>query len=190
MADCRRIARWVLALTTSGGERLAEARTGKNPTAPVGLIAAAVGIRPARGVRGRERRRAAVPRPGDALGGRRPGVSKGLLPRAARWAASRPSCWSGRRTSPPLPICWAGRSTRCTKGDLRPRDGRMGLDANRRRRRRCASITEKQRVLASRASNPAVRPGTEALAIEFGCGGTSRDGGSGPTGSGIRGKSD
>jgi hypothetical protein len=37
----------VLALTTSGGERLAEARTGRNPTAPAGRVAEAVGIRPA-----------------------------------------------------------------------------------------------------------------------------------------------
>ena len=34
----------VLALTTSGGERLAEARTAE-PTTPVGRLAAAVGIR-------------------------------------------------------------------------------------------------------------------------------------------------
>ena len=35
----------VLALTTSGGERLAEARTGRNR--PAGRVAEAVGIRPA-----------------------------------------------------------------------------------------------------------------------------------------------
>jgi hypothetical protein len=34
----------VLALTTSGGERLAEARTGKKQTPPFGRIAAAVGM--------------------------------------------------------------------------------------------------------------------------------------------------
>jgi hypothetical protein len=36
-------------------------------------------------------------------------------------------------------------------------------------------IAEKRRVLGSRASNLALRPGTEALAIEFGCAGTSSD---------------
>jgi hypothetical protein len=51
-----------------------------------------------------------------------------------------------------------------------------------RRRQRCALITEKRRVLDSRTGTPAVWPRTEAVAIEFGCGGTSRDGGSGLTG--------
>src|ERR1700738_4573183 len=57
----------VLALTTSGGERLAEARTGRNRR----HLLVAVGIRPAGWLRGCERRRSVVPRSGDALGGRR-----------------------------------------------------------------------------------------------------------------------
>jgi hypothetical protein len=51
----------VLALTTSGGERLAEARHQQELTPPLGRIAAAVGVRPARRLRGCERRRAVVP---------------------------------------------------------------------------------------------------------------------------------
>ena len=43
----------------------------QEPAASVGRVAAAVGVWPARRLRGCERRRAAVPRPGDALGGRR-----------------------------------------------------------------------------------------------------------------------
>jgi len=61
----------VLALTTSGGERLAEARTGKNRRhLLVGLLRQSV-FGPRR-LRGPERRRAVVPRSGDALGGWRP----------------------------------------------------------------------------------------------------------------------
>jgi len=51
----------MLALTTSGGERLAEARTGKNRRHLLGRVAAAGGIRAAGRLRGRERRRAVVP---------------------------------------------------------------------------------------------------------------------------------
>ena len=59
-------------LTDTGADTLADARTGKNGPPPTGRLAAAVGIRPARRLRGRERCRSAVSRPGDALGGRRP----------------------------------------------------------------------------------------------------------------------
>jgi hypothetical protein len=52
-------ARW---RETGGGAHRQE------PTAPLGRVAAAVGIRPAGRLRGRERRRAVVPRSGDALG--------------------------------------------------------------------------------------------------------------------------
>src|ERR1700730_15073267 len=38
------------------------------------------------------------------------------LPRPARWAASRPNGWRGRKPSPLLPICRANGSTRCTSG--------------------------------------------------------------------------
>ena len=59
----------VLALTTSGGERLAETRTGKNRRHLwVGLLRQSVFGRLA-GYEG-ERRRSVVPRSGDALGGR------------------------------------------------------------------------------------------------------------------------
>jgi hypothetical protein len=51
-------------------------------------------------------------------------------------------------------------------------------------------ITEGRRILASRTGSPAVRLRTETVAVEFGCGGTSRGGGSGLTGPGIRGMSD
>jgi len=43
-------------------------------------------------------------------------------------------------------------------------------------------ITEKRRVQDPRKGTPAVWLRTEAIAIEFRCAGTSRDGGSGPTG--------
>ena len=59
----------VLGLTTSGGERLAEARTGGNRRHLLSRIAAAVGIRPAGWLQGCERRQSVVPRSGDALGG-------------------------------------------------------------------------------------------------------------------------
>ena len=45
----------------------------------------------------------------------------------------------------------------------------------------CALITEKRRVLDPRKGTPAVWLRTEAIAIEFRCAGTSRDGGSGST---------
>src|ERR1700731_3750956 len=62
----------VLALTTSGGERLAEARTGRNRRhLLVGLLRQSVFGRLAGGLRGCERRRSVVPRSGHALGGRR-----------------------------------------------------------------------------------------------------------------------
>ena len=61
----------VLALSTSGGERLGEARTGRNRRhLLVGLLRQSVFGRLA-GLRGCERRRSVVPRSGDALGGRR-----------------------------------------------------------------------------------------------------------------------
>jgi hypothetical protein len=66
----------VLTLTTSGGDRLAEARAGKNRRhLLVGLLTAAVGIRAAGRIGGRGRRRAFVPRSGDALGGWRRGTN-------------------------------------------------------------------------------------------------------------------
>lgn len=40
-----------------------------------------------------------------------------------------------------------------------------------------ALIRDKQRASGTGAGNPTVRPQTEALAIEFGCGGTSGGGG-------------
>src|SRR5215471_6004141 len=61
-----------LGLTNMGADRLADARTGKNGRHRSGT-AAAIGVRAAGRLRGRERRRAAMPRSGDALGGRRPG---------------------------------------------------------------------------------------------------------------------
>src|SRR5712691_7796785 len=61
----------VLALTTSGGHRLAEARTGKNRRhLLVGLLRQSIFGRFA-GYEDGKRRRAVVPRSGDALGGRR-----------------------------------------------------------------------------------------------------------------------
>src|SRR6266481_4297519 len=78
----------VLALTMSGGERLAEARAGKNRRhLLVGLL----------------RQSAAAHR---WVG----------LPRPARWDASRPNGWPGRRTLPRLPICLGIGSTPCTGG--------------------------------------------------------------------------
>ena len=59
-------------LTDMGGDMLADARTGKNGRHRLVGLAAPVGVRAAGRLRGRERRRAAVPRPGDALGGWRP----------------------------------------------------------------------------------------------------------------------
>jgi len=88
----------------------------QEPTPPVGRVAAAVGIRPAGWLRGCERRRSVVPRSGDALGGRRQSGPWIGLPQPARWAASRPNGWQGRKTSPRLPICRANGSTRCTSG--------------------------------------------------------------------------
>ncbi len=62
-----------LDLTDTGADRLADARTGKNGRHRLVRVAASIGIRAAGRLRGCERRRAAVPRPGDALGSRRPG---------------------------------------------------------------------------------------------------------------------
>src|SRR5580700_9564812 len=64
----------VLALTTTGGEILADARTGKNGRHQlVGLPRQSVFGRLA-GYERRERCRAVVPRSGNALGGRRSGT--------------------------------------------------------------------------------------------------------------------
>src|ERR1700676_2317449 len=54
----------VLALTMSGGERLAEARTGRNRRHLLVGLLRPVGVRSASRLRGRERRGAAVPRSG------------------------------------------------------------------------------------------------------------------------------
>jgi hypothetical protein len=61
-----------LGLTGTAGDVLADVGSGKR-SSPVGPLAAAVGIRPACRLRGRGRCRAAVPRSGHALVGRRPG---------------------------------------------------------------------------------------------------------------------
>src|ERR1700693_891070 len=60
----------VLALTHKRRWEIGGATHRPEPTAPFGRVAAAVGIRAAGRLRGRERRRAGVPRPGDAVGGR------------------------------------------------------------------------------------------------------------------------
>ena len=62
-----------LHLTDTAADKLADARTGKNGRHRLaGLLRQSV-FGTAGRLRGRERRRAAVPRPGNALGGRRPG---------------------------------------------------------------------------------------------------------------------
>ena len=50
-----------LGLSAMAGERLADARTGKNGRHALGGHVAAVGVRAARRIRGRQRRRAASP---------------------------------------------------------------------------------------------------------------------------------
>src|SRR6478672_11065397 len=52
--------------------------------------------------------------PGQKM--RRAKAPMGQAASAARWAASRPNGWRGRKTSPLLPICRANGSTRCTSG--------------------------------------------------------------------------
>src|SRR6266446_1889829 len=98
----------VLALTTSGSERLAEARTGRNRRhLLVGLLRQSVFGRLA----GYEDVNDADRLCRDPA--MRPWIG---LPRPARWAASRPNGWRGRKTSPLSPICRANGSTRCTSG--------------------------------------------------------------------------
>ena len=59
-------------LTDTGADTLADARTGKNGRHRLAGLLRQFGVWAACWLRGRERRRAAVPRSGDALGGRRP----------------------------------------------------------------------------------------------------------------------
>jgi hypothetical protein len=59
-----------LGLTDTGADRLADARIGKNGRHRLAGFAAPIGVRAAGRLRGRERRRAAESRPGNALGGR------------------------------------------------------------------------------------------------------------------------
>ena len=61
-----------LHLTDIAADKLADARTGKNGRHRLAGLAP-IGVRAAGWLRGRERRRTAVPRPGNALGGWRPG---------------------------------------------------------------------------------------------------------------------
>src|SRR6202040_1534773 len=104
-----------LALSASGGERLAEARTGRNRRhLLVGLLRQSVFARLA----GYEDENDADrlcrdPAMRWVVGGKAP---MGQAASAARWAASRPNGWRGRKTSPLLPICRASGSTRCTSG--------------------------------------------------------------------------
>src|SRR6202166_2190636 len=94
----------VLALTTSGGERLAEARTGKNRRhLLVGLLRQSVFGRLA----GYEDVNDAERLWHDPAMGWWSATERlrGPPPLPARWAASRPSGWPGQRTSPPSPIC-------------------------------------------------------------------------------------
>src|ERR1700704_4536613 len=103
----------VLALTTSGGERLAEARTGRNRRhLLVGLLRQSVFARLAgyEDVNDADR---LCRDPAMRWAVKRRWVK---LPRPARWGASRPNGWRGRKTSPLLPICRAKGSTRCTSG--------------------------------------------------------------------------
>jgi hypothetical protein len=96
-----------LGLTGTAGDVLADVGSGKR-SSPVGPLAAAVGIRPAcrlRG-RGRGRCRAAVPRSGHALVGRRPGdrreaASAGQpnsVPDGGSWRSTRRTSCGGRLT--------------------------------------------------------------------------------------------
>ena len=81
----------VLALTTSGGDRLAEARTGRNRRhLLVGLLRQSVFGRLA-GYEDVKRCREAVPRPRRCAGCSATRRLPALLPRPARWGASRPS---------------------------------------------------------------------------------------------------
>jgi hypothetical protein len=99
------------------GCRYAGRRAHQQERSPqAGGAAAPIGIRAAGRLRGRERRREAVPRPSRwSATARLPA----LLPRRARWAASRQSGSAGPRTLPLSPICPAGGSTRCTSADRR-----------------------------------------------------------------------
>src|SRR6266851_6806330 len=106
-----------LALTASGGERLAEALTGKNRRHfLVGLLR--------QSVFGRLAGYEDVNDPIDYAATRQCGWSAARrqwagLPRPARWGASRPSGWCGRTTLLPSPTCRASGSTRCTSGASR-----------------------------------------------------------------------
>src|SRR5271165_4009809 len=107
-----------LALTASGGERLAEARTGRNRRhLLVGLLRQSVFGRLAgyEDVNDADRL-SRDPAMRWVVGGNAP---MGRAASASQMAASRPSGWRGRRTSPLLPICRAGGSTRCTSGASR-----------------------------------------------------------------------
>jgi hypothetical protein len=68
-----------LGLTDTGAGTLANAHRQERPP-PVGRLAAAIGIRAAGRLRGRERCREAVPRSGDALGGPRSGDQRACRP--------------------------------------------------------------------------------------------------------------
>src|SRR5262249_25597827 len=61
-----------LSLTGTGSDTLTDAAPARMSPS-VGRLAASIGVRAASRLRGRERRRPAVSRSGDALGGRRPG---------------------------------------------------------------------------------------------------------------------
>jgi hypothetical protein len=100
----------VLGLTTSGGERLAEARTGKNRRhLLVGLLRQSVFGRLAgyEDVNDAERLCHDPAMRWWSVTER----LRGAPPRPARWAASRRSGWHGRRTSPRSPICLGIGST-------------------------------------------------------------------------------
>src|SRR5271166_3483024 len=105
----------VLALTTSGGERLAEARTGRNRRhLLVGLLRQSVFGRLAgyEDVNDADRL-CRDPAMRWVVGGKAP-MDRSAS--ASQMAASRPNGWRGGKTSPLLPICRANGSTRCTSG--------------------------------------------------------------------------
>jgi hypothetical protein len=116
-------------IRASGGEILADGRTGKNGRYQlVGLLRQSVFGQLAgyEGVNDAERlcRDPAMP-----LGGRRSGANGGL-PQPARWAASRPISWPGRRTGPLLRICLGDGSTPCTSGARRGSSCSTGIRAS------------------------------------------------------------
>ena len=105
----------VLALTTSGGERLAEARTGKNRRhLLVGLLRQSVFGRPAgyEDVNDAERL-CRDPAMRWVVGGKAPMDRAASASQMGRFETD----WLTRpKTSPLLPICRANGSTRCTSG--------------------------------------------------------------------------